>query len=408
MATVPREQRRSPLPSRPFHRRGRAPRVALLVAVCAVLAALAAPATAWAQNGGPAGVHVDQVREVPLDQTTPVIGRLVATRAGVVAARVDAPVASFVVEVGDRVRRDDPIALLDDAVLTARRDQARAAIDEARANLSTRRERLRLAQQGLARLERLKGSAAFSQARFEDQRQEVAIARAEVASARAAVGRAQADFELARIEAERTEVRAPYAGVVVRRMVEAGAYVRTGDPLVRLVSDAALEVEADVPASRLAGLEPGLEVRVDLNGGPSIRAEVRAILPQENPQTRTRTVRFVPDFGPDTARLASGQSVTVRVPIGEARQVLSVHKDAVIRREGQAVIFVAQDGEAQVRAVQLGAEVGARFEVIDGVEPGALAVVRGNERLRPGDQLDIVNRRGPSGEGGSGGGGSGS
>lgn len=359
---------------------------------------------AEAQDNGPTGVHVDEVREVPLAQTTPVIGQLIATHAGVVAAQVAAPVESFLVEVGDAVERGQTIALLDDAVLTARRDQAAAAREEARAQLATRRERLTLAQQQLTRLERLKGSAAFSQARFEDQRQEVAIAQAELASTGAAIDSADADFALARIEAERTEVRAPYPGVIVRRLVEAGAYVSTGDPLVRMVSARALEVEADVPANRLAGLKPGGTVEIELAGDSQAQAEVRAILPEENPQTRTRTVRFVPRFSDSRMRLASGQSVTVQVPIGEERQVLSVHKDAVIRREGQAVIFVYQDGQAEVRAVQLGAEVGSRFEIIDGVEPGALAVVRGNERLRPGDPLEIVNRRGSSEAGGAQGG----
>jgi RND family efflux transporter MFP subunit len=270
--------------------------------------------------------------------------------------------------------------------------------------LSTRQEQLALAEQGLSRLERLRRSAAFSQARFEDQQRAVAIARAELRSARAAIGRADADYELARIEAERAQVTAPYPGVVVRRIVEAGAYAQSGDPLVRLVSDADLEVEADVPARRLAGLAPGATVRLELADGSAHDARVRAILPEENPQTRTRRVRFVPDFREPDGRRASGQSVTVQVPVGVQRQVLSVHKDAVIRQDDGAVVYVFADGKAEVRTVRLGLEIGPRFEVLDGLAPGALAVVRGNERLRPGQSLTIAERRGPSGANGGGGG----
>ncbi|WP_051432030.1 efflux RND transporter periplasmic adaptor subunit [Rhodovibrio salinarum] len=360
---------------------------------CLALAGLHAPA--FAQDG-PTGVHVDAVRAVPLAQTAPVIGRLIATRAGDVAARVAAPIDSYLVEVGDTIERGQTLVLLDDAVLAAQRDQAEAALAQARAELSSRRENLALAEQGLARLQGLQGSSAFSQARFDDQRQAAAIARADLAAARAAIDRAQADFALARIQAERTEVTAPYSGTVVHRYLEAGAYAQSGQPLVRLVSDAALEVEADVPARRLAGLAPGARVTFVLGetaGDNRTRpARVRAILPEENPNTRTRTVRFVPDFTADDIGLASGQSVTVHVPIGQARDVLSVHKDAIVRQGDQAVVYLYNDGKAAVRPVQLGIEIGGRFEVVDGLEAGTLTVVRGNERLRPGQPLRIEKR----------------
>jgi RND family efflux transporter MFP subunit len=374
------------------------------VSACAVRAVLglalaltAAPAVQ--AQGGPAGVHVDAVRAVPLAQTAPVIGRLIATRAGDVAARVAAPIESYLVEVGDTVDRGQPIALLDDAVLAARRDQAEAALAQARAELSSRQEQLALADQGLARLQGLQGSAAFSQARFDDQRQAAAIARADLAAARAAIGRAQADYALARIQAERTEVTAPYAGTVVARYLEAGAYAQSGQPLVRLVSEEALEIEADVPARRLAGLNPGTELSFTfgetVDDARTRPARVRAILPEENPNTRTRTVRFVPEFTDEDTRLASGQSVTVQVPVGARRDVLSVHKDAIVRQGDQAVVYLFNDGKAAVRPVQLGVEVGPRFEVVDGLTGGELTVVRGNERLRPGQALSIEKRLGP-------------
>jgi RND family efflux transporter MFP subunit len=390
--------RQSTTPAPRWQATWRRPLIALLALALGAwtLGAVTAPVRA---QGGPAGVHVDAVRAVPLAQTAPVIGRLAATRAGDVAARVAAPVESYLVEVGDTVARGQPVALLDDAVLAARRDQARAALAQARAELTGRQEQLALAEQGLARLQGLQGSAAFSQARFDDQRQAAAIARADLAAARAAIGRAQADYELARIQAERTQVTAPYAGTVVRRYLEAGAYAQAGQALVRLVSERALEIEADVPARRLAGLVPGTLVTFAFGetvGAPQTRsARVRAILPEENPNTRTRTVRFVPAFAEDDTRLASGQSVTVQVPVGARRDVLSVHKDAIVRQGDQAVVYLFNDGEAAVRPVQLGVEVGTRFEVVDGLQPGDLTVVRGNERLRPGQPLTIEKRLGP-------------
>ena len=73
-----------------------------------------------------------------------------------------------------------------------------------------------------------------------------------------------------------------------------------------------------------------------MNAPQTRQARVRAILPEENPNTRTRTVRFVPAFEVGDTRLAGGQSVTVQVPVGVRRDVLSVHKDAIVRQGAQA------------------------------------------------------------------------
>ncbi|SDG31006.1 RND family efflux transporter, MFP subunit [Limimonas halophila] len=337
---------------------------------------------------------------MPAGRNAPVLGSFVATQEGVVAARVAAPVEAYLVEVGDRVERGDTLVMLDDERISAERQQARAALAEARAALNTSEEEVALARQQLQRQQNLEGSSAYSKARVEDLRQELAISRAEVASAEAAVQSARADLDLAKIDLKHTEVRAPYAGVVTERMAEAGAYVNGGDPLVGLVSDQSLEIEVAVPASRLGALRQGDVVDVELSGGGTAEARVRAILPRENRMTRTRTVRLVPRFDTSARRVAAGESVTVSVPLDTSRQVLSVHKDAILRRGGQTTIYVYADGKAEVHPVKLGDEVGSRFEVLDGVAAGALAVVRGNERLRPGQPLSIDKRVGPTGDDG--------
>ncbi len=184
-------------------------------------------------------------------------------------------------------------------------------------------------------------------------------------------------------------VRAPYDAVVSQRLTEAGAYVRVGDPLVRLIADGSLEIEADVPFQRLSGLVPGTDVAISLDDGSSHTAMVRALVPEENPLTRTRAVRFVPKFDGTEQPLAADQSVTVYVPQGTPRTVLSVHKDAVIKRGDDTLVFVAKGDVAEARTITLGEAVGSRYEVLAGLREGELVVVRGNERLRSGDKVVI-------------------
>ena len=171
------------------------------------------------------------------------------------------------------------------------------------------------------------------------------------------------------------------------RHSEVGSYLNVGDPVVTLIDDQRLEIEADVTAERIRGLEAGAAVSFRIDGSPLLSATVRAVVPEENPMTRTRAVRFTPDFGDWRARLATNQSVTLHLPLGAARTVVTVHKDAVLNRADKTIVFVVADDTAQMRPVRLGDAVGGRFEVLSGLESGDLVVVRGNERLRPGQKV---------------------
>lgn len=353
---------------------------------CIALLALAAPAAA--QNNQML-VRVDRVKVEPLAQKVPVLGRLVARQAGMVAARINGPVEAFHVEIGDQVEIGQVIAEINSNYLAAQRNQTAAQLSKAQAARSTAKAELTLAEQELERMAGLKKSAAFSQARFDDAQQNVVIAEAKVKEAEASVLSARADLELKDINLSYAEIRAPYSGVISERMTETGAYLKTGDPVVRMVGDRALEIEADVPYQWLSGIREEVTVGIVLDDGTTHSATVRAVVPEENPLTRTRAVRFIPEIGETGRRLATEQSVTVYIPASAPRNVLTVHKDAVIKRGPRSVVYVIKDDTAEVRQITLGEPTGSRYEVLDGLSEGEIVVVRGNERLRPGDKVRV-------------------
>jgi len=222
---------------------------------------------------------------------------------------------------------------------------------------------------------------------WRDKENEIGVARSRIETANARIDQYRATVNLRDRDLEDAIIRAPYPGVVSMRHVSAGAYLSVGDPVVTLVDDGQLELEAEVPSDRLTGLRPGTEVRVTLDDGTEHKAKVRAIVPAEDPLTRTRTVRFEADFGEMAKPLAVGQSATLHLPVGAPRQVVTVHKDGVIQRQNGATVFVVEDQAAAVRPVELGEAVGSRFEVRSGLQDGDLVVVRGNERLTPGQPI---------------------
>ena len=352
----------------------------------ALLASLLAASSVLAQED-PALVQVDEVRTEPLSQTAPVLGRIVTEQQGVVATRVAGPVERVDVQVGDRVAAGDPLVWLDSEPLDLERNLAAAEYDAALAQQAESVAEVDLLESERERLLQLRESAAFSKAQLEDKENQITVANSRIQAATARTHQYRAKLELKARDLADATIRAPYAGVITMRHVSPGAYLRVGDPVVTMIDHTNLEIEADVPSDQLAGIEVGTTVGVTLDDRTEHSAEVRAIVPEDNPLTRTRAVRFKPQFGETEKPLAIGQSVTLELPIGLAREVLTVSKDGVIQRPDGAVVFLVEDQVATPRPVQLGSAVGGRFEVLGGLEHGDLVVIRGNERLQSGQAV---------------------
>ncbi len=373
--------------------------LAATILVALILGASCTQALAQEKKKKPGGramlVVADQIIQEPMTQTFPVIGRFVAKRSGVVASRTRGPVDKILVNVGDRVKKDDIIASIVTNSIVWQIKLKEAAVKGKSAAVRTANAEITFVKQELKRLKNLRRSAAFSQARFDDKRQQVVKAESAAAEALAELQQVRADLKLTEISLYNAQIRAPFSGVVSKRYTESGSFLNVGEPVVNLIDDDSLEIEADVPSNRIAGLLPGTPVLGQVDNTDSLSAKVRALLPEENPLTRTRTVRFAAKFNGSIKNLAASQSVTVLIPIGETRSIISVHKDAVISRKGQKMVFIVVTNKqgkgllALPRMIKIGEAVGSRFEILSGLKPGDQVVIRGNERLRPGQKVKI-------------------
>ncbi|WP_193179513.1 efflux RND transporter periplasmic adaptor subunit [Nisaea sediminum] len=343
---------------------------------------------AFAQ-GKASPVEVDEVREEQLTQTAPATGRFVALELGPVATRVSERVEEISVRAGDRVKKGDVIAHLADNRLRAERSLRASEVKKAEAQLARASANRAKAEQTLARTEQLRGSNAFRKNALEDAQRDLEAAAASFAESEAETARASAELQLAEIALADASIRAPFSGVVLARHVVAGDHVQVGGAIVTLMNDEALEIEADVPSQRLSGLAPGGLVGVQLQDGRRLNATVRAIIPEENPRTRTRAVRFTPELTEDAVRIAENQGVTIFIPVGMERTVISVHKDALLLDSAKPRVYLVQDGKVQPRTIVIGESLGNRFEVLEGLSPGDKVVIKGNERLRPGQPVAV-------------------
>jgi len=336
----------------------------------------------------PATVLVAPAEMIELGETIPVLARMVATVESAVAARTEGVVQDVLFRVGDRVKAGDVLVRLDADLIDIQRRTAAAALASAQAGVEVAEASARRAEQAFERQSGLQGSTAFSKGQYEDLEQSAAQARAELVRAQAEVGRAEAALARADYDLTHSTIRAPFDGIVISREAQPGSYMATGESVAMLIDIDALEIEADMPVTLVPALDEGMEITARVDGARDVTATLRSILPVETVSTRTRPVRFSVDLAAlDGVALADGKSLTLAVPAVAARETLMIPKDALVQGSGGWRVFIVEDGEAKPRDVTIGQPNGLNVEVLSGVAEGDLVVVRGNERLRPGQKV---------------------
>ena len=330
------------------------------------------------RRGGrpPQSVKLEEVKLETTNETYKVIGRVTALQSGPLAARVRGAIEKINFSVGDRVKKGTVLVSLAKQSLQAARRRISAQVSRYKSMMVN-------AQRELNRMKKLSKSAVYSRARFEDQEGLVAERRAQYLEFKAALEQAQIDIR-------NTSIEAPYDSVIIEKHIEVGGYVNVGARVVTLSNDKSVEVEADIPSFRLLNLRLGTKAKIITDSGKKYDAQVRAIIPNENVRTRTRPIRLTTDFGSDASNFADNQSVKVELPLTNENKVLTVNKDAVLRRANGNIVFVVKGTNAMMRSVRLGRGIGNKFQVINGLEAGDKVVIRGNERLGAGGKIKIA------------------
>ncbi len=300
--------------------------------------------------------------------STTLPGTVVSLRDAVIASETSGKVISVAL-IGESLEAGEPLAVID-------------------SNNTTQ-----LVEQRKAELARLKSLNQYHKDYFarvsDDDEQlgipEIAIAelRSNMETARADVARAESALKAAQIDLERTTIRAPFAGRVVSQSIQPGEYAQIGNAIARLVDTKSLEVSAQVPAALVQPLTSG--TKLEISGlGKSVSAPLRALVPVGNEVSRTMELRV----GLPNADFLVGSPVRVTLPTAEEREVVAIHRDAVVlRSNSQYVFLVDEQRKAHKKIVELGYAQDDMIEVIGDIPANATVIVRGGERLRDGQTV---------------------
>jgi RND family efflux transporter MFP subunit len=274
------------------------------------------------------------------------------------------------VDVGAAVRKGQLLARADDAQLQAQLAQQVAMVKQAQAELAQ-------AQANLERAERL--GDFFSVETVQTRRTAAATAAAKLELAIAQRSELQ-------IRVSQTRVVAPAAGVIARKSATVGAVVQPGTELFRLIRDGELEWRAELPSHSIAQVQAGAKVRLLLDNGDSLHAEVRVVAPTMDSATRNGLVYVsLQDVSLKAGSYARGE---ILVDSGEG---LSVPETAVIARDGNAFVFtVGQDSLARLTPVATGARQRGRVEINAGLRPHDRVIGTGAGFVKDGDFVRIA------------------
>lgn len=353
---------------------------------------------AFGQGGPPpANVVVDAVRLEQLVERRVVTGEIRSQLISTLAAQVEGLLVELDVQAGDVVESGQVIARIDDE--RAKINVQRARADEAfeQAVVTQREVEFENAERELERLEELKRQGSSGVSQLDQAKTLLASRKALMAQARAELLSAQGSLRLAERELSDMEIRAPFAGRVVRKESEVGQWVGRGDEIVTVVSLDRLEAWVDIPedvyAAVLGTKKNGERIEIALSSVDGrVFGEIIAILPGADSLSRLFAVRIGVSAkdAEGNSLLRPGMSLSAWVPTGVPGDFVTVSKDAIVRTPTGEVVYYSNDGVSAVAPVRRLFASGDRVAVRSGVlEAGMLVVVDGNERMFPGQGLII-------------------
>ncbi len=339
---------------------------------------------------GAASVEVDPVVLQTLNQSVPVIGRVVSLKEAKVPAAVMGRVEKVLVEEGDQVKKGQILDSIDTERYKWLANIASANVNAAKAELKSAKAETKINLVELERMNSLKNSSAFNASKYDKlQNQNTALlAKEEIVEAK--LNSAIQEENIAKQNLSRATVKAPFNGIIELKMVELGEAVGLGFPMFQLISDTSVEIQADVPSNRARILKENNEIQISTTDNIKFISKVRALGVRENSNTRTIKIHLSYENSETNRKLFVGENVNISVPLGPGQEALTVHKDAILKREGMSLVYVVKEDSAQIKPVKLGDGVGERFIVLSGIEAGDLVVTKGNERLRPGQKVNPI------------------
>ena len=364
----------------------------LLVALLVALAALALwyvmkPVTAKSAAPAAVPVRVVSVEQKDVPRFASGIGTVLSLHSVVIRPQIDGILTKLLVKEGQRVKKGDLLATIDDRSIRASLDQARAQLGESQAQLA-------VAQVNLKRYKLLSVDDGVSKQTYDQQ-------QALVNQLKATAQGNQAAIDSAQVQLSYTQIRSPVSGRVGIRNVDEGNFLRTSDTegLFTVTQIDPIAVEFSLPQQMLPTLQRLIaspeqalvKAYIGADGTTGeLLGEGRLSLIDNQINTNTGTLRAKAEFTNAAQRLWPGQLVTLKIQTALEKDALVVPPTVVQRGLEQHFVYrVKGDKVESVPVVMVYQDSG--MHIIKGVNAGDLLVSDGQSRLKPGTHIQVLS-----------------
>jgi RND family efflux transporter MFP subunit len=329
----------------------------------------------------PAGVEVVRVEKRAVQSVIQLVGTVGSPRISLVSTELEGLVKDVLFEEGDFVNRGKLLIALEDSQLGILLEEVKEKLVENEALWETAKSQLK---------------------RNEELFQKKVISEKIHTDSKLAEEAAKSIYEQSKIKVrlledriEKKKIVSPFAGVVIEKSVERGEWIQRGGNIARLVQIDPLWIEVLVPEEVIPRVKKGDVARIsfDALNQENTEGRVSFILPVADPKTRTFPVRI--ELKNPDRRYKVGMVARASLSYGKEEAVLLVPQDALtIFGNNKVITVVTQEKTAKIVPVKVVKNIDGWLEVKGEVSEDDLVVVRGNERLRPGQPVMIINQEG--------------
>lgn len=338
--------------------------------------------TAQAEDNGksqgppPVPVQVAEVEKQMVSEQISLVGTAAAVAESIVAAEVSGIVKYFPVKEGDFVKKGKLLVSLRSTDLQLRLKGAIATREKIKANL-------RYAEKELGRVGQLKNTDSIAERKYDEAFYNHRALLQEMLQSETEIERLEYDMK-------QKKVLAPFSGFIAAEHTQVGEWIKVGGPVITLVDLDQIRITVDVPERYAVMLSNGSEVKVVVKSvsHDPLSGKISAVLPQGNPDARTFPVKVNlanPDF-----KIKSGMAATVTFILQNTKSALLVPKDAVVTAGDNRLVYSVSNGKAMPVSVKPLGYYGGYVAVEGNLKRGDQVVIRGNERLRPGQAVLIL------------------
>jgi len=307
----------------------------------------------------PVPVKIEVLQPTVVDDALLLTGRLFAWEEAVVSAETAGALEWRGIQRGDLVQKGQELFHVDVRTIRVSLEQAEA--------------RYTLANQNLERAQNLQARGVSSQQSLEQAISERTVAASELSAAR--------------IQYAKSVVKAPFEGIIDELYREVGEFVDAGTTLVRVIRIDPINAAIPVPESDIRYFEVGSKVNLTVEALPGEHFTGDIFRIATSADTLTRTFGVEVSIPNADSRLKPGMTIRARLVRQQFENAITAPLFSIISMENQRFVAVEENGEAHIRAIEVGRIVGDRVHVTKGLAAGEHLIVAGQRDLREGQRV---------------------